>query len=117
MLDNLRKRTYEAFKKELSVILDVKTRWSSLFYMIVRYLEIHMFLNHVLLDHKCFDSNFSFNNKELASLKELADALHPLEIAVKYLSKRNSTLIDAETITIFAIEKLENQETTNFSLI
>ena len=64
-----------------------------------------MFLNHVLLDHKCFDGNFTFNTKELALLKELADALHPLEIAVKYLSKRNSTLIDA-------IKKLENQETS-----
>ena len=58
-----------------------------------------MFLNQVLLGHKCFDSNFTFNNKELASLKELADALHPLEIAAKYLSKINSTLIDAENIT------------------
>ena len=71
-----------------------------------------MFINHVLLDHKCFYSNFTFNNKKLALLKELADALHSLEFAVKYLSKRYSTLIDAETITTFAIEKLENQETT-----
>ena len=37
--------------------------------------------------------------------------MHPLEIAVKYLSKRKATFFDAETIRIFAIEKLERQDT------
>ena len=44
-------------------------------------------------------------------VKEICDTLVPLDMAVQYLSKKNTDLILSEKVIVFAIKKLSDSKT------
>lgn len=66
------------------VILDVKTRWNSTFYMVQRFLELLPVINQILLNG---DNNLDMLiAAEIADLRQLENLLKPFECATKEIS-------------------------------
>jgi zinc finger BED domain-containing protein 1 (E3 SUMO-protein ligase ZBED1) len=88
--DQLRKKQTEAgvpegkFKK---LILDVATRWNSVFFMIRRFLEIVSFLSPILLNDITAPSMPTA--MEMNILRQLLELLQPLEFVTKESSGEN----------------------------
>ena len=63
---------------------------------------------HALLE---VDKPFDLSSGELNSLKKLTEALEPLEVATDALSRKNATLLSAETIIDFILETYDKLDT------
>ncbi|XP_073820143.1 uncharacterized protein [Musca autumnalis] len=94
--------------KELRLICDVKTRWSSMSDMVDSFLRIHKCVNHALLDLQMIP----FTANEIEVLTSLSNLLKPLVIAIKELSKNSATLVEAEAIHKFLYNNLKKVECT-----
>ena len=57
------------------------------------------------------DQEFDFSSIELDKIKELCDALAPIELAVGNLCKNNADLFLAEKVIEFTLKKLRDQGT------
>ena len=57
------------------------------------------------------DQQFDLNDQELATIKELCDALALLEIAVQYLCQEDADLVLAENVIALALKKLRDLNT------
>lgn len=89
--------------KELSLLLDCKTRWNSLVPMLERLLKLNNCLKDALEELGREDL---YNEVDFGSLKNVIDVLKPIELAVKELSKIEATLLTAESLTFkFVFEK------------
>lgn len=96
-------------KKELSLILDCKTRWSSMFAMIERFLLLKKCIIKALLDlsiaHNISETEFLF-------LDRLKCALEPVKLAVEALCRQDATLLSAEGIFRFLIVEIQKRRST-----
>ena len=96
-------------EKELSLILDRKTRWSSMFQMIERFILLKKCIFKALLDlsiaHDITQAEFLF-------LDEMKAALKPVKLAVEAMSRQDATLLTAEGIFLFLIREMKKQRTT-----
>jgi hypothetical protein len=84
---------------ELELILDVKTRWNTIYSMIKRFLECENAIRKTL---KELDNEEIINNINVKNLEELSEALEPVVTVTSRLEKSNATILTAET----ALEKL-----------
>lgn len=66
------------------MVLDVKTRWNSLYYMVERFLVLYKTLAPILLENPKAPNNIL--TRDLQDLKECKDLLRPLEDLTKKLS-------------------------------
>lgn len=101
----LQKYVKEKFGHDMCVILDCKTRWSSLFSMIERFLVLHDCLQKALLDLK---SDIRFTDDEITSLKQLKEALESVKGVVEVLCQENATLLTADTAFKCLFRKLSS---------
>ena len=96
-------------EKELSLILDCKTRWSSMFQMIERFILLKKSIFKALLDlsiaHDITQAEFLF-------LDEMKATLEPVKLAVEAMRRQNATLFIAEGIFLFLIREMKKQRTT-----
>ncbi|KAL0895021.1 hypothetical protein ABMA27_013490 [Loxostege sticticalis] len=99
------------FGKELQLILDCRTRWSSLASMLSRFNEVKHCISKALIDLKLTSSSFSFTDEEYMTLTHIEQALEPVKLAVNVLCREDATLITAETTLRFMINKLNLQNT------
>ncbi|KAH9629866.1 hypothetical protein HF086_006550, partial [Spodoptera exigua] len=90
----LQKYVKEKFGWDLCVILDCKTRWSSLCNMIDRFLELYECIQKALLDLK---SDIRFTDEEITSLTQLKDLLETVKGVVEVLCLEDATLLTADT--------------------
>lgn len=104
----LQKYVKEDTGKELSLILDCRTRWNSLLAMIERFYKLKVCIDKALID---IGSDTKFTDLEWSKLKDLIDSLQPFKLAVEALCRRDSTLLTAETTLKFIFEKLLTQDT------
>ena len=88
--------------KELSLVLDCKTRWSSMSDMIERFKCLKKCISKALLDlsieHDISTAKFLF-------LNELKCALEPIRLASDVLCCKDATLLTAEGIYLEAFGK------------
>ncbi|GBM12584.1 hypothetical protein AVEN_146768-1 [Araneus ventricosus] len=105
----LQKYVKEDTGKELSFILECRTRWNSLLAMIER---LHK-LKEVCIDKSLIDigSGTTFTDLEWLKIKDLIESLQPFKLSVEALCRRDSTLLTAETTLKFILEKLVTQVT------
>lgn len=96
----------ESQGKELSLLLDCPTRWNSLVPMLKRILEVRADIQNAL-DVLKIDGLSSSN---LNQCKDIVQVLEPLEILVKSLSKRSTTILGSEAAIICVFEHLENMD-------
>jgi hypothetical protein len=102
----LQKHVVEEFGKELSLLLDCKTRWNSTETMIERFLRIYESIKAALIDLNL--NHQILNETELEMLKELMATLRPVRMAVEKLSSRDANLITSEGILQFVLEELKS---------
>lgn len=72
----------------LRLVQQVTTRWSSTYFMIVRFLELSTILGSVLLN---FDKITMLNGAEMKTLRSIADILHPFQIVTQEMSADTET--------------------------
>jgi len=106
--DNLQPLSIVSFGKEKAVFLDCKTRWNSLLKMLQRFYELWKEMKVAMLQ---LDQEFEFSDAELDKIKELCEALAPIEMAVGHLCKEDADLMLAEKVILFTLKKLRDQDT------
>lgn len=93
----------EEGNKALGLILDCKTRWSSMGEMITRFLRLKDFVSKALIDLK---SDIRFSDAEIQNLTELSESLAIIKASVEALCQRDANLITAVTAIKFMLKKL-----------
>jgi hypothetical protein len=105
----LQKFVVEQEKKELRLILDVRTRWNSIVPMIQRLLLLKNCIRKALIAV----GNLSlFDEKLFSDLENILQVLKPAELAVLELSKANATLVTTEGVFRFLFKTLDDQGTS-----
>ncbi|GBM88966.1 hypothetical protein AVEN_269064-1 [Araneus ventricosus] len=94
--------------KELSLILDCRTRWNNLLAMIERFHKLKVCIDKSSID---IGSDTTFSELEWSKIKDPIESLQPFKLAVEALCRRDSTLLTAETTLKFILEKLVTQDT------
>ncbi|KAL5267571.1 hypothetical protein ACHWQZ_G004568 [Mnemiopsis leidyi] len=107
--NSLLERTEAVLGRELTLLSDVKTRWSSMHTMLDRYLRLAALVNAVLKEHNDFRSTVT--EKELKKLTEIKDALTPLKAVTEALSERNISVTQAEVAVNYALQELTSLDT------
>ena len=85
------------------MILDCKTRWSSLVNMLERILQIKVPTQKALLD---LNQGIYFTDEEFALISSIVDALNPIKMAVEALCRRDTNLITAEATIEFLLDDI-----------
>lgn len=93
----------EEGKNGLRLILDCKTRWSSLADMLSRFLTLKVAVQKALIDH-C--NHITFSEEEIKRLEELSNTINVIKATVEVLCEENANLITTETALKFMIEKI-----------
>lgn len=106
--DTLQKHVKEEFGKELSLMVDSKTRWNSLLDMLERFLLIKDCVRKSLIDLK---SGIQFTNDELTLLSDIILALQPIKVAVETLCREDVNLYIADITLKFMLDELANLNT------
>lgn len=95
--------------KNVALLLDCKTRWSSLSDMITIFNKVKLCVSKALVDLG-FNANpdYLFTEQEYDVLIELEQILTPVKLAVEVLCRRDSNLMTAETTLRFVVCKLKD---------
>lgn len=80
--DVLQKYIREKFGKEMQLLIDVKTRWNSLYFMLDRFHNVKNSISKSLIDLK---SSILFKDEEWALINILVTTLEPLRLGVEAL--------------------------------
>ena len=93
--------------KELSLVLDCKTRWSSMYKMIERFIYLKKCISKALLD---LSIEHDISTTEFLFLNELKCVFEPIKLVVEALYRKNATLLTAEGIFQFLFCELKKKE-------
>ncbi|KAJ6646218.1 hypothetical protein Bhyg_01429, partial [Pseudolycoriella hygida] len=96
--------------KERKLLLDCKTRWSSLSDMLHRFYELRKPVKKALVDLDGGDK-LDLDEMEMELVCEISTALKPLKAAVEALCRRDANLLTADAILSFALNKLRELNT------
>ncbi|XP_061720920.1 uncharacterized protein LOC133527772 [Cydia pomonella] len=108
-------RNAEDEKKNVHLILDCKTRWSSLADMVTRFILLKQSILKSLIDIK---SQITFSEDEFQQLNEIADSLNMIKTTVESICQRDANLLTAEIAMKFMIQKLsENHNQLSMKLV
>lgn len=90
--------------KELSLLLDVKTRWNSLLTMIERFVELKTCIKKALID---FNHPLTLEEHDFVLLEHMVQVLTPVKLTVEALCRRDSNLVTADAALKFMFKQLE----------
>lgn len=103
----LQKHVFLQEGKQLKLLLDCKTRWNSLVPMVNRFNLLFPCINAALIEL----GQPQLDPIHVDVSKKIIQALEPVEITVKELSKNNCNLIKAEGASIYLLNKLKHANT------
>ena len=109
--DVLQEEVKKHHGREVALILDCRTRWNSLLAMIQQFLKIIEQIGVVLAD---ISPSLICTEQELDILTDIVDVLEPVKLAAEALCRKNATLLTAEGIFKFLVNKL-NQKNPAFA--
>jgi len=104
--DTLQPYVKTAFGKELSLILDCRTRWSSLVDMLARFQQLRGPVQKALID---LGQANELTDADFTAIGEIVACLEPLKVAVNALCRRDTNLISAQAALQFCIIQLQKQ--------
>jgi len=107
--DLLKKYTKELLGKELCMIADCPTRWNSLCAMLERFVELKASLQKCLSVLKK-ELQIKVSEEDFKTIQEIANALKPVKLGVEALCRKNASLLTANAVMKFIIQKLKQQE-------
>jgi len=105
--DFLQKHVKAELGKELKLILDCKTRWNSLLFMLERFYQLKSCVQKALIDVKI---EISFTKEELDIVSFIIAALAPVKRSVEALCSRETDLYQADITLEFMLDELSKQE-------
>ena len=97
-----------SFGKELKLILDVKTRWNSLYDMLERYCKLRSCIVKTMIDIRAVSA---VSEHEYGMCKSLCDALEPVKEVTKSICRNDATLVSADASIVFLLNELQNLKT------
>ena len=92
--------------KELSLVLDCRTRWNSLYDMLARFIQLRNPVQKAMIDLK---EPVQVTEADFACVQDIVSSLEPVKLAVKALCQRDTNLITAETALHFCLIELQKQ--------
>ena len=92
----------EILQRYVKKILDCKTRWSSLLYMLERIVKIKVPVQKALLD---LHEMPNLSNQEFTDISMIILSLSPIKAAIEALCRRDANLIVAEATIKFLLEE------------
>lgn len=95
--------------KELTLLLDCRTRWNSTQIMIERFLNLKKSITKSLIDLQL--EHLFLNEHEIRNIESLSNVLKPIKMAVDELSSRDANLLTSEGVFKFLFESLEAEQT------
>jgi len=104
--DTLQPYVKRAFGKEPSLILDCRTRLSSLVDMLARFLQLCGPVQKALLD---LGQANELTDADFTAIIAIVSCLEALKVAVNALCRRNTNLISAQAALQFCIIQLQKQ--------
>ncbi len=109
-MDLLKEYIKKEFKDQTkkSLILDVKTRWSSLYDMLCRFLELEKLVMFALIDLSMV--KYVLSSKSIENLKTLCKYLELIKLRLLTISKRECNIEKADIVYSFIFDKLKNQD-------
>ena len=99
----LQKYVKEEFGKELSLVLDSKTRWNSLVSMIERFAKLKNCIKKSLIDLK---SPIFFSDAEFEMLSNILSVLLPIKLTVEAICRQDATLLSADAAIQFMMKSI-----------
>lgn len=96
-------------KKKLKLLIDCKTRWSSLCKMLERFYLLKSCVRKAMID---LDIRLNLSDLEFDTIKEIIDVLTPVKQVVEVICKRNTNLIVTDAVLDKLLKYLASQETT-----
>lgn len=99
----------EAHGKELNLLLDCRTRWSSLCNMIEHFCRVNCSIQKALID---LGMQHLFIANDLIIVEQLLNVLKPVKLPVEALSRRDVNLLTSEGVLKFLFETLEKKNHT-----
>ncbi|KAH9634606.1 hypothetical protein HF086_009258 [Spodoptera exigua] len=106
--DVLQKYVKSDFGQEYSLLLDGKTRWSSMATMLGRFLKLKTSITKALID---LNIDIQFTDDDWRHIHELNNILDIIKTVVEALCRRDATLLTADISVKFAIKKLLEMNT------
>lgn len=106
--DKLKECMKRDLGKELSLVLDCRTRWNSLADMLDRYILLHRPVTKTLIN---INPGLIISGEQLSLIKQLTSCLKPVRMGVESLCQRDTTLIKADGIFSFMMDELIKHET------
>ncbi|GBP55622.1 hypothetical protein EVAR_35857_1 [Eumeta japonica] len=102
----------QEFGKTIQLVLDCKTRWSSICNMISTYNRVKQCVAKTLVDLSLSSNpEYFFTDEEHAVLIDLENTLQPVKLAVEVLCRQDIDLVSAEHTLRFMVRKLGNLKT------
>lgn len=104
--DTLQPYIRREFGTELVLLLDCRTRWSSLADMLSRFVKLRGPIRKALID---LSEPTQVTDGDFCLIEEMVACLEPVKIAVKAICRRDTNLIAAEAALHFCIIQLQKQ--------
>ena len=98
----------------LQLILDSRTRWSTLLNMLERIVKLRIPVHKALLD---LNIDIKLNNEEFQQINNIVQALYPIKLAVEALCRREENLITAEATIKFLFDEIQTYPATEYNII
>lgn len=89
--DALQKHVHDDFGKELPLLLDIKTRWSSLDTMLERFYLLRNTVRKAVIDLK-LQTTVAVTDEEFAQIRKVVQVLQVVKLTVEALCRRDATL-------------------------
>lgn len=103
--DTLQKHVQDDFGKQLPLLLDTKTRWSSLCTMLERFYFIRYAVRKAAIDLK-LQSSVALSDEEIEQIRTVVQVLQVVQLTVEALCRRDATLLTADAALRFMLTKL-----------
>ena len=97
----------------LQLILDCRTRWSTLLNMLERIVKLRIPIHKALLD---LDIDIKLNDEEFHHINNIVQALDPIKLAVEALCRREANLITTEATMKFLFEEIQTYPATEYNI-
>lgn len=91
--------------KELSLLLDCKTRWNSLLIMLERFLSLKTCIQKALIDLK---SPIIYEEDDFNIIADIIDVLTPVKLTVKALCRRDANLCTMQFLNSLCLRYPKN---------
>ena len=103
----LQKHVKEDHGKELQLLLDSKTRWSSLMSMLERFNLLKSSIKKAIIDIK---ADTFLNDSEWNIISTVSRNLKPIKLAVDALCRADANLLSADATFTFVLENFDENE-------